>query len=79
MRIRSVAIAAVLVRVLGGCTYLETQLQRKPAADTRIRLDERERRYLHPGEFADYTCRADLLLVCEGTGSSKHSCTCMPR
>ena len=73
----SIRAGAILVCavMLGGCTYLETQMQRTAPPDTRIQLEER--RFLSAREIPKYTCGNGYLLRCDGVGAARYSCTCM--
>jgi hypothetical protein len=64
---------------LGGCSYLETQLQRTAPADGRITLGWQERVQLRSRDLVNYKCEANYFLRCDGEGAATLSCTCSLR
>jgi hypothetical protein len=64
---------------VGGCSFLETQLQRQAPADNRITLGWQDRVSLRSRDIANYRCEENYFLVCDRGGSITLSCTCAPR
>lgn len=71
--------AIIAVAGLGGCSYLETQLQRTASPDTRIKLGWQDRVQVASREIANYTCESRYMLMCDRAGSITYSCTCVLR
>jgi hypothetical protein len=71
--------ATSFVNGLGGCAYLETQLQRKAPPDQRITLGWQDRVSVFPRDVANYRCEHDYFLRCDRAGSISLSCTCALR
>ena len=77
----SLAILALmwLSVALVGCTYIDTQLQRRAPPDTRVKLGWQDRVFVYSRDVTDYTCQSHYLLMCDGGGGIALSCTCVLR
>jgi hypothetical protein len=64
---------------LGGCAYIEAQLQRKVPPDDRIELGWQDRVSVSSRDVVKYTCDSRYALVCERGGAITLSCTCVLR
>ena len=71
-----IGVGCLLLSGLGGCSYLETMMQRSGSVDQRIELGWQERRSLYAREIPNYTCPAHYTLLCERGGAITYSCTC---
>ena len=72
----SVSLLSVLI-ALSGCTYMETQLQRRAPPDTRVRLGWQDRVSVYARDVEEYTCVRHYTLRCDGGGAITLSCTCV--
>jgi hypothetical protein len=61
---------------LVGCTYIDTQLQRRAPPDTRVQLGWQDRVSVYSTDLANYTCRGGYRLTCDRGGAITWSCTC---
>jgi hypothetical protein len=68
-----------VLNALGGCAYIEAQLQRRAPPDTRIKLGWQDRVHVYAQQLADYTCDSRYILMCDRGGSISYSCTCLLR
>ena len=57
------------LNALEGCTYMETQLQRKAPPDTRVKLGWQDRVSVYSNQLDDYTCRSHYILRCDRAGA----------
>jgi hypothetical protein len=79
------ALAAIVVPLsalgvlsaLSGCTYMETQLQRRAPPDTRVKLGWQDRVSVYARDVDEYTCVRHYILRCDGGGAITLSCTCV--
>lgn len=62
---------------LTGCTYIDTQLQRRAPPDTRVQLGWQDRVSVYSQDLDDYTCRGRYVLKCGRGGAISYSCTCL--
>ena len=61
---------------LVGCTYIDTQLQRRAPPDTRVKLGWQDRVSVYSRDAADFTCQSHYVLTCDRGGAITLSCTC---
>jgi hypothetical protein len=74
----SISLPGVLAG-LGGCAFVEAQLQRVAPPDDRIELGWQQRVSLSPRDVVKYTCDSRHALVCDRGGAITFSCTCVLR
>jgi hypothetical protein len=77
-RLRPILIVSAL-GALCGCSYLETQLQRRAPPDGRITLGWQDRVQLHSRDIVNYKCEDRYFLRCDNAGAVTLSCTCSLR
>ena len=67
--------------LLGGCAYLDAQLQSTTALpDDRIQLGWQDRLSVYARDLSNYTCEEpQYVLRCDRAGSITYSCTCAMR